>query len=104
MPHKHVGHCDKYGKVTEKQMRKVLFISQNMRGMKSVNRLDQLFYVITTRNVLAIRLQETRRYGNEILENGNYILITSGLSRNVLNGNRSSQGVTIAFSQVGVIA
>ena len=39
------------------------------------------------------------RCENQILEYGQYRLITSGLSRNVLNGNRGSQGVTVALSQ-----
>ena len=104
MPHKHDGHDDNYDKVTKKQMKKVLFISQNMRGIKSINRLEELFYVMSTRNVLAICLQETWPYGNEILENSHYGLIISGLSRIVMNGNRGSQPVAIALSQEGVIA
>ena len=83
-------------------MRKVL--SQNKRGIKSVNRLEELYYVMSTRNILAVCLQETWRHGNEILENGHYRLITSGLSRNVLNGSRGSQSVVIVLSQEGVIA
>ena len=57
MHHIHCGHYDKYGKVTKKQIRRVLFISQNMRRIKSINRLEKLFYVMPTRNVLAIWLQ-----------------------------------------------
>ena len=71
----------KYAKVTKKQMRKLLFISQNMRRIKSINRLEELFYVTSTRNILGIYLQD-------IFEIGHYRLITSGLSQNVLNGNR----------------
>ena len=41
--------------------------------------------------VLAICLQETWHYGNEILENGHYRLITSGHSQNMLNGQSGSQ-------------
>ena len=59
---------------------------------------------MSTRNVLAICLQETWRYGNEILENGHYRLITSGLSRNVVNDNCDSQDTAIVLSQEGVIA
>ena len=72
-------------------MRKVLFISQNMRGIKSIN----------TRNCLAVCLKESWRNGNEILENG---LITSGLPRSELNGNHGSQGVAMALSKEGVIS
>ena len=72
-------------------MRKVLFISQNMRGIKSIN----------TRNCLAVCLKESWRNGNEILENG---LITSGLPRSELNGIHGSQGVAMALSKEGVIS
>ena len=57
MHHIHGGHYDKYGKVTKEQIRRVLFISQNMRRIKSINRLEKLFYVMPARNVLAIWLQ-----------------------------------------------
>ena len=87
MPHKCGEHNDKYGKVTKRQMRKVPF--------KLINRLEVLFYVMSTRNVLAICLQETWCYRNEILENGHYRLITSGLSQNMLNNNCGSQGVAM---------
>ena len=69
MPRKHSGHNDKYGKVTKKQIRKVLFISQNMRGIQSISRLKEPFFVVSTRYVLAICLQDAWRYGNEIFKN-----------------------------------
>ena len=59
---------------------------------------------MSNRNVLAICLLETWRYGNEILENGHYRLITSGLSRNVVNDNCDSQDAAIVLNQEGVIA
>ena len=54
---------------------------------------------MSNRNVLAICLLETWRYGNEILENGHYRLITSGLSRNVVNDNCDSQDAAIVLNQ-----
>ena len=53
----HGGNYDMYAKVTKKQIRRVLFISQNMRRIKSINSLEKLFYVMSTRNDLAIWLQ-----------------------------------------------
>ena len=64
MPQRHGGHNVKYGKINKKQMRKVLFISQNKRAIKSINRLEEIFHIMSTRNVLAICLQESWRYGN----------------------------------------
>ena len=53
-----------------------------MRGTKSINRMEELFYVMSTRNVLAI---------------GHYRLITLGLSRNVLNGKHGSEWLVISI-------
>ena len=47
--HNHGGH--KKRNVTKKLIRKVLFISQNVRGLKSDNRLEELFAVMNNRNV-----------------------------------------------------
>ena len=60
--HKPGGH-NNIGKMTKKQLRKVTFISQNMRGIKSENRLEELFYVMSTRNVLAVKLVLMLRIG-----------------------------------------
>ena len=75
MPRKHDGQNAK------KKRRKVEFLSQNVRGIKSNGRLDELFEVLSTRKVIAMCLQETWRCGNEILEHGHYMLFTTGLNR-----------------------
>ena len=56
MRHENCGHYDKYDKVTKKQMRKALFVSQNMRGTKSISRLEVLFCFMSTRNAFVICL------------------------------------------------
>ena len=54
VPHKHGGHYDEYGKVTKEQLRKVIFISQKTQGIESINKLEELFYVTSARNVLVM--------------------------------------------------
>jgi hypothetical protein len=43
-------------------------VSQNVRGLKSETRLDELFSIIKTRDILAACVQETWRSGFEIIE------------------------------------
>ena len=63
----------------KKNIKKVQIISQNVRGIKSETRLEELFNVIAKRNALAVCLQETWRNGNDLLEQGQFKLISSGL-------------------------
>ena len=85
--------------------RRMKTISQNVRGIKSVNRLEELFYVLSQRkNVVGVCLQETWRFDKEILEYESYRMITSGLTKNEVNGNRGSQGVGIILYKDGVDA
>ena len=86
------------------KFRKVYFLSQNVRGVKSNARLEELFYVMSCRNILAACLQETWRYGKEIVEYGQSCMISSGLDKPTQGGNRGSQGVAIVLSPDGVAA
>ena len=70
------------GKEAKRRMKAISFISQNVRGIKSVNRLEELFYVLSQRkNVVGVCLQETWRFDKEILEYESYRMITSGLTK-----------------------
>ena len=104
MPHKHGGHEAKIKNRRKLNLKKETFVSQNMRGIKSDSRLEELFYAFSSKNVLAYCLQETWRFDNEFLENGQYRLVTSGLAKNEVTGNRGSQGVAIGLSQDGLTA
>ena len=55
------------------------FVSQNLLGLKSEARLEELFYSLRKRNILAICMQETWR-SSEILQNANCRLFLAGLS------------------------
>ena len=78
-------------------------VSQNVRGLKSDARLDELFCVIKSRNILAACLQETWRSGSEIIEYEQCRLITIGLDA-AEQCSRGSQGVGIALNADGVEA
>ena len=76
-------------------------VSQNVRGLKSDTRLEELFASIVRSDILAACLQETWRCGNDTLENGNCRLIHAGLDSNE-QSKRGSQGVAIVLSACGV--
>ena len=76
-------------------------VSQNVRGLKSDTRLEELFASIVRSDVLAVCLQETWRCGNDMLENGKCRLIHAGLNSDE-QSKRGSQGVAIVLSARGV--
>ena len=78
-------------------------VSQNVCGLKSEVRLDELFTVINARNILAACIQETWRSGSEITEYDQCRLITVGLDAGD-QCRRGSQGVGIALSARGADA
>ena len=78
-------------------------VSQNVRGLKSETRLDELFAVIKSRNILAACIQETWRSGSEVIEHDECRLITVGLE-DIDQCRRGSQGVGIALSAQGADA
>ena len=46
-------------KEAKRRMKTISFVSQNVRGIKSVNRLEELFYVLSQRKNVGVSLQET---------------------------------------------
>ena len=80
-----------------------MIVSQNVRGLKSDARLDELFCMIKSRNILAACLQEIWRSGSEIIEYEQCRLITTGLDA-AEQCSRGSQGVGIALNALGVEA
>ena len=79
------------------------FVSQNLLGLKSEARLEELFYGLTNRNLLAVCMQETWRTAATLM-NGNCRLFLAGLKEDDMKSNRGEQGVGIALSQRGVEA
>ena len=80
------------------------FVSQNVRGLKSDVRLDELFSYIVRMSVLAACIQETWRSDVESLQNEQCLLLLAGLPSNLQAGKRGSQGVGIVLNADGVEA
>ena len=79
------------------------FITQNVRGLKSDSRIEELFSYINRSNVFASCIQETWRFGRENLQNGQCLLLTSGLEAEATS-KRGSQGVGIVLNATAVEA
>ena len=73
-------------------------MTQNLCGLKSDWRLEELFDSFRRRRLFAACLQETWRCGSEDLVNGDCKLIMTGLSR-AEQSRRGSQGVGILLSR-----
>ena len=94
---KHTKHSRQ--KVKKKKEKQVEFLSENVHGIKSDSRIEELFEVLSTRKAIAVCL-----HSKEILEHGQYTLITSGFDQSTPKGKRGSQGVAIALSPDGTLA
>ena len=82
----------------------VRLVSQNVRGLKSDIRLDELFAYIVRLGVLATCVQETWRTGTEVLQNNGCMIMLAGQDSRLQVGNRGAQGVGIALNPCGVEA
>ena len=87
---------------SKKSQHSATIISQNVRGLKSAEKIDILFGVMEERKVFAACLQETWRSGVEVLQHDKYRLITAGLDPEEVQCRRGSQGVAIALSPLAV--
>ena len=75
-------------------------VSQNIRGLKSDDRIEELVHSVCSRKVFAACLQETWRTGVETLEHSSVRLLFAGLEVPVCP--RGSQGVGIVLSAAAV--
>ena len=87
---------------SKKRQHSAIIISQNVRGLKSEEKMDVLFSVMENRSVFAACLQETWRSGAEILQHDRYRLIAAGLNPQEVICRRGSQGIAIALSPLAV--
>ncbi|XP_066923905.1 uncharacterized protein [Clytia hemisphaerica] len=78
----------------------VQMISQNVRGLKSNDRVEELTLSLKNRNIFVACLQETWITGKEAIDCNNYKLILSGKERQL--NNRGSEGVGIVLSTKAV--
>ena len=79
-------------------------VSQNLLGLKSEARLEEFFFSLRKRKLLAACIQETWRHGSETHDNGYYRLSLTGLEKDKMNSNIREQGVGIALSEKSVTA
>lgn len=80
----------------------VKFVTQNLRGLKTETRLEELFAYVQRSGVFAACVQETWRPDSEQLQNGPCLLLCTGLKSEQLRGKRGSQGVGIVLSSAAV--
>ena len=80
----------------------VKFVTQNLRGLKTETRLEELFAYVQRSGVFAACVQETWRPDSEQLHNGPCLLLCTGLKSEQLKGKRGSQGVGIVLSSAAV--
>ena len=83
--------------LAKKKIKTETFVSQNVRGLKSTERIEELCSSINQHNVFAACIQETWRTDVEVLQHGNCCILGAGLTKEE-NSNRGSQGVGIALS------
>ena len=71
-----------------KKSKSIKFVSQNVRGLKSSARLEEVFSYILRLGVFAACLQETWRSDIENLEKSNCALLDAGLPHESIVGRR----------------
>ena len=82
----------------------VHIISQNARGLKTDDKIQELSTTIKSRGYFAICIQETWRNGIEDIEHNGNRFIFNGLDKNSTKSRRGEQSVAIAFSPEAVLA
>ena len=92
-------------KTNRRKIKNTCFISQNVRGIKTPSRLEELCNSLSLRkDVMGMCLQETWRFGHETLDFDNFKVILNGLEKTDDICNRGSQGVGIVLNQEGISA
>ena len=78
-----------------------MFVTQNCLGLKTDERLEELFGALSRRRIFAACLQETWRVGEEQRSRNGSLLLTVGLSKDQ-QSRRGSQGVGFLLSRRAV--
>jgi exonuclease III len=79
-------------------------ISQNVRGLKTNDKIHELSTIIKHRGYFAACIQETWRNGVEDIESDGNRVILNGLDKNLTKSRRGEQGVAIVLSPEAVKA
>ena len=88
--------------VAKRRLSTECITSQNVRGLKKDERIEELMTSMKRRKCFAACIQETWRSGKDVLEHGAARLLLSGFEVPVCT--RGSQGVGIVLSSAGVEA
>ena len=99
-----IDECNTNVAKIKKKLTSRTIASQNLLGLKSEERVEELFYTFKKRKLFCLCVQETWRSGRKCLENEGSMLLLSGLEENEMRTNRGEQGVGIALSPEAVEA
>ena len=83
--------------MAKKRVGRLLFVHQNVRGIKSDEKQEELFGSLRRRSVFAAMLQETWLSGDESYERFGYTAICSGLATEE-QCRRGQQGAAVVLS------
>ena len=89
---------------TKAKRRDLKIVSQNVRGLKSNDKIQELFGLVKRNELFAVCLQETWRKGHAIIKQRDCLLITNGIAENIPTCRRGKEGVAIALSGIAVKA
>ena len=92
-----VSRTDRTQKTAKKKHKTLTVISQNVRGLKSCEKIEEICSSMNQRKVFAACIQETWRCNKEILEHNSFTILSTGLKPED-NNRRGSQGVGIVLS------
>ena len=99
-----IDECNTNVAKIKKKLTSRTIASQNLLGLKSEERVEELFYTFKKRKLFCLCVQETWRSGRKCLENEGSMLLLSGLEEDEMRTNRGEQGVGIALSPEAVEA
>ena len=92
-----VSRTDRMQNPAKKKHKTLTIVSQNVRGLKSCERIEEVCSSMHQRKIFATCVQETWRSNSEVLQHGNCCILATGLKPEN-NSRRGSQGVGIILS------
>ena len=100
-----VSRADGFSNIVKKKkkFKTVTIVSQNVRGVKSDERIEELCMSMKKHDTFVACIQETWRSDDELFKNDDFLFIGTGLKKNE-NSRRGSQGVGIILSSTAQTA
>ena len=84
--------------IKKRKFKTIEIVSQNVQGLKSEEKIEELCLSLRKRKIFAACIQETWRSESKLLENREFTIITNGLPKENNTSNRGAGGVAIALS------